>query len=380
MNVATHLDRVNLAFVLFSVLAVAGCGPGAGAPGAGPGGPGGGGPPAMPVEMATLAAKPVEQTSEYIATLKSRRSTTIQPQAEGFVTRILVRSGDRVAPGALLFEIDSAPQQAALASLESVRAMREAELNYARQEADRSRRLYEAGAISQRERDQADTAVRTTEAQVKSMEEQIRQQRSELSYYRVTAPAGGVVGDVPVRVGDRVTKSTELTSVDENAALELYVNVPVQQAPQLRAGLPVRIIDDRGLVIAENRITFVSPSVDDATQTVLAKALLTRGSAFRADQFVRAQLVWSANPGLTIPLTAVVRINGTYFVYLVEDQGGQTVARQRAVNLGGVIGNDYLLIDGVKAGDRLITSGIQKIGDGAPVMVGGAAPPEKKAF
>jgi RND family efflux transporter MFP subunit len=332
----------------------------------------------MPVEVSTLADKPVEQTSEFIATLKSRRSTTIQPQVEGFLTRILVRSGDRVARGAVLFEVDSAPQQAALASLESMRAMRDAELTYAREEADRSRRLFEAGAISERERDQAVTAVRTSEAQVKAVEEQIRQQRSELSYYKVTAPTAGVVGDVPVRVGDRVTKSTELTTVDENDVLELYVSVPVQQAPRLRTGLPVRILDDSGQVVAEHPISFVAPSVDDATQTVLAKAMLTGGRGrFRADQFVRAQVVWSTAPGLTIPMTAVVRINGTYFVYLVDDQAGTTVARQRAVQLGEVVGNDYVLIGGVKPGERLITGGIQRIGDGSPVMIGGA--PAQKA-
>jgi RND family efflux transporter MFP subunit len=192
------------------------------------------------------------------------------------------------------------------------------------------------------------------------------------------APTAGVVGDIPVRVGDRVAKATVMTTVDENDALELYVNVPVQQAPRLRAGLPVRIVDDRGQTIAEHRLTFVSPSVDDATQTVLAKALLSGGrERFRADQFVRARVVWSTDPGLTVPMTAVTRINGQYFVYLAEAQGEATLARQRAVQLGEVIGNDYVLIGGLKAGDRLIVSGIQKIGDGSPVMVG--APPAQKA-
>jgi multidrug efflux pump subunit AcrA (membrane-fusion protein) len=76
-------------------------------------------------------------------------------------------------------------------------------------------------------------------------------------------------------------------------------------------------------------------------------------------------------------MTAVVRINGTYFVYLVDDQAGTTVARQRAVQLGEVVGNDYVLIGGVKPGERLITGGIQRIGDGSPVMIGGA--PAQKA-
>ena len=97
--------------------------------------------PPMPVELITLANQPVEQTSEFVASLKSRRSTTIQPQAEGHLTRIAVRSGERVSQGAVLFEIDSAPEQAALASLQSMRPMREAELEFARQQVERNKKL-----------------------------------------------------------------------------------------------------------------------------------------------------------------------------------------------------------------------------------------------
>jgi len=344
----------------------------------------------MPVEVLTLAEKPVEQTSDYVATLKSRRSTTIQPQAEGFLTRIAVRSGDAVRQGAVLFEIDSAPQQAGLAALESTRAVRAAELEYARQEALRARALHTAGAVSQRELEQADTAQRTAEAALKAVDEQLRQQKAELAYFRVTAPSAGVVGDIPVRVGDRVTKSTVLTTVEENDVLEIYVSVPISQAPALAVGLPVRVVDDRNQVLATNPITFVSPTVEP-TQTVLAKAALVDGRGqFRANQFVRVQIVWSTAPGLTIPVTSVLRVNGQYFAYVVERQGEMTVARQKAVTLGGVIGSDYVVQGGLAAGEQVITGGIQKIGDGAPVMAGGppaggpgapggGAPAEKKA-
>ena len=111
-----------------------------------------GGPPAMPVEAVTLAEQPVEQTTEFVGTVKSRRSTIVQPQVEGFVTRILVRSGDRVRPGAPLMQIDSRMQQAAVASLESLRAGREADLRLraaggrAHQDARRGRRGQPLGA------------------------------------------------------------------------------------------------------------------------------------------------------------------------------------------------------------------------------------------
>src|SRR5689334_13852677 len=114
----------------------------------GPGGPGGGMPP-MPVDIVTLAAKPVEQTTEFVASMKSRRSATIQPQVEGFITRIEVRSGQNVSHGALLFEIDAAPEQAALASMQSMRPMRESDVEFAQQQVARNQTLYKAGAISQ---------------------------------------------------------------------------------------------------------------------------------------------------------------------------------------------------------------------------------------
>ena len=378
------LRTVPTVVLLFVLVAAAGCGrdgSGDGAPGGGPGSPGGG-PPPMPVETVTLADKPLEQTSEYIASLKSRRSTTIQPQVEGFLTRIAVRSGEHVRQGALLFEIDSAPQQAGLASLESTRAVRDAELAYATQELARTKTLYSAGAVSQRELAQAETASRTAEAALRAVDEQIRQQKTELAYYRVTSPTAGTVGDIPVRPGDRVTKTTVLTTVDENDVLEIYVNVPVQQAADLKLGLPIRIEDDRGNVLATNKITFISPNVEP-TQTVLAKATLVDGrGSFRSDQLVRARIVWRAEPGLSVPLTAVTRINGQYFAYVVEKAGDKTVARQKGVTLGPLTGNDYLVLDGLKPGEQLITAGIQKIRDGAPVMVGGppaGAPGQQKA-
>ena len=333
----------------------------------------------MAVGVTTLVETLIEQSSEFIATLKSRRSTTIQPQVEGFVTRITVRSGQRVTAGDVLFEIDSGRQQAAVGQLESMRAMRTADVAYARQQSQRSKTLFEAGAMSQRELEQADTAVRTSEAQLQAVEQQIREQQVELGYYKVTSPNAGVVGDIPIRPGDRVTKSTVLTSVDENDVLEIYVSVPVQQAPGLRIGLPVRIVDDHGGTLATNTVTFISPTVDDTTQAVLAKVAIADGRGrFRADQFVRVRIIWRSAPGLTVPMTAVTRVSGQFFVFLAEAQGETTVARQRPVTLGDLIGNDYLLINGLKAGDRLIVSGIQKIGDGAPVRAAAEPPTPQK--
>ena len=356
-----------LALSLFTlVFAAAACG------GAKPAGPPGG--PGMPVEVVTLVERPVAQTTEFVGTVRSRRSTTVQPQVEGFVTRILVRSGDRVRPGTPLMLIDAGMQQAAVASLESQRASRQADLLYAQQQAERMRTLHEAGAASKAELEQAQTGLSTSQAQLGAAEAQIREQRVALAYHRVTAPTVGVVGDIPVRVGDSVTRSSVLTTIDQNAGLEIYINVPVQEAQNLRVGLPVQLIDDRGQIVAAAKVSFVATSVDPATQSVLAKAVLEDAGPFRTEQFVRARVVWTEAPALTVPLVALNRINGQFFAYVAEPgEGGTTVAHQRAVEPGAVVGNDYVVRSGLKAGEKLIVSGVQKIRDGAPVASGAPA-------
>ncbi len=362
--------------VTLLLLAAAACGGCEGA-GGNEGGPGAGMPP-MGVEIVTLEAKPVEQLSEFVGTIKSRRSTTIQPQVEGFITRIRAKSGDRVAAGATLMEIDSRVQQATLQSLESVRAQREIDVTYARQEADRAAKLLKAGAGSQMDADRADNALKAAEAQLRTVEEQLRTSRTDLAYYRVTSPTAGIVGDIPVREGDRVTKATLLTTVDANAGLEVYLNVPVQQATKLKPGLTVRLVDEAAQPVAEEKINFISPSVDTETQTVLVKTPVTVPGTLRTDQYVKAQLIWSSEPGLTIPVTSVTRINGQWFAFVAEPgEGGKgLVARQRAVQLGPVVDQNYTVVSGLKPGEKLIAAGIQKIRDGAPVTAGEKGSPK----
>ena len=190
MTTARFTSRAHQIFAFYSLIgltaAAAACGGNAGQGGAG-GGPQGGAPPPMPVEIVTLAAKPVEQTSEFVASLKSRRSTTIQPEVEGFVTRVAVKSGQHVNQGALLFEIDSAPEQAALGSLQSMRPLRESDVEFARQQVNR---VKAAGrAISQREVEQFEAQLRSAEA-VEDARRAIRQQRSQPLLPRHRAAGG----------------------------------------------------------------------------------------------------------------------------------------------------------------------------------------------
>lgn len=375
LNLRSSLRRLGTLGVALVVGMAVSCG--GGDPAAQAGGHGGaGGRPPTPVEIVTLTPKPVEQLGEFVGTVRSRQSTTIRPRAEGFITKILVSSGDRVREGARILDIDNASQQAVVASLQSQRAAREADATYAEQRARRLQALLTTGAISQQDYDQADAQLKDAQAQLKSVEDQIRQQQNELSYFHVVAPTAGIIGDIPVHVGDSVTRSTVLTTIDDNSGLEVYVGVPVQLAPRLEPGLPVRLVSEDGGVVADTRASFISPSVDTATQTVLVKAPVPATAKLRTSQFVRAQIVWSTEPQLTIPVVSVVRVNGQYFAFVAQKgEGGGLAAHQVPITVGPLIGSDYVVTSGLEAGDQLIVGGLQKIGEGAPVQSAAGPPP-----
>ena len=325
------------------------------------------GPPGMPVKIDVARSVSVDDSSEYVATLKSRGSAAIMPQVEGHITKIFVRSGARVAAGAALMQIDPAKQQATVKSQEDTRAAKVAALQYARQQYDRVKGLYGSGVTSRQDLDQAKSALDSAQADLGAVESQVREQQEQLRYYTVTAPAGGVVGDIPVRVGDRVTVTTLLTTVDSPGILEAYVYVPVERAASLRLGMPVRIVDSAGAVLAESHVTFVSPQVDDQSQTVLVKAGIQNPGTLRTSQFIRARVVWGTRQGPVVPVLAVSRISGQYFAFVAEPEKGGLVARQRPLKVGEIVGNDYVVLDGIRAGDRVIVSGTQFLRDGVPV-------------
>src|SRR6201993_4956592 len=276
---------------------------------------------AMPVKVMEAKGQPVNDTSEFVATLKSRDSAVIMPQVEGQITQIFVHSGDKVAAGSALMEIDPLKQQATVRSQESARAAQEAQLNWAKQQYQRSEGLAAAGVVSKQDLDQAKATMDAAQAQMDALNAQVREQEVQLHYYKVVAPRSGIVGDVPVRVGDRVTTSTQLTTVDQPGSLEAYVYVPVERSAQLKMNMPVQILDSTGKVLSDTRVSFISPQVDNTTQTVLVKALIANGNvALRQSQFIRARLVWGTHQNPEVPILAVSRLAGQYFAFVAEPQ------------------------------------------------------------
>jgi RND family efflux transporter MFP subunit len=325
---------------------------------------------AFKVQVVAAEPKPVEDASEFVATVKSRASVTLQPQVEGQITRIFVKSGDQVSAGARILQIDPLKQAATVNSQEAVRKSRDANRELAQIQLRRVQQLYASGVASKQELDQAQTAYDTAQSDVSSLDAQVREQQVQLKYFSVVSPIEGVVGDIPVHVGDRVTTATVLTTVDKKTGLEAYINVPADRAPLLRLGLPVQVVGGDGSVVSDSEVTFISAQVDTNTQSVLIKAPIPRARSLRPDQFVRARVIWTMKAVLVVPLTAVTRVTGQYFVFVAEagEKGGM-VARQKPVRVGAISGNDYVLLEGIQAGEKLIVSGTQNLADGVTVSI-----------
>jgi RND family efflux transporter MFP subunit len=325
---------------------------------------------AMPVKVMEAKTMPVNDASEYVATLKSRDSAVIMPQVEGQITQIFVHSGERVAEGSALMEIDPLKQQATVKSQESARAAQQAQLNWAKQQYQRTENLAGAGVVSKQDLDQAKATLDAAQAQMDALNAQVREQEVQLRYYKVTAPRTGIVGDIPVRVGDRVTTTSQLTTIDQPGSLEAYVYVPVERSAQLKMNLPVQILDSTEKVLTDTRISFISPQVDNTTQTVLVKARISNGNdTLRQSQFIRARVIWGTHQNPEVPILAVSRLAGQYFAFVAEPQEkGGFIAKQRPLTIGETVGNNFEVREGIKSGDKIIVSGTQFLMDGMPVI------------
>ena len=377
-------------------------------------------PPGVPVELSSVKSGLVQNSETYRARLESRRSITLQPRVEGQITQILVRSGTRIPADAAIIQIDPSRQQAALSSakagiggarsqlentqatlksLEADRLSNVADVRLNKQEYERDSQLRKEGAISQRELDQsqnrldsAQSALNTIEAQIQAQraavsqakrtlqqrEADAKEEQVQLQYYRINAPFTGTVGDIPVKVGDFVNTSTQLATITQNQPLEVNISVPIERAPELRKGMPVEILNAQGNVIGTSRVFFISPSVNN-TQSILVKALFDNSKGqVRADESIDARVIWEQRQGVLIPVNSVARIAAETFVYVPEKQDSpegkpQMVAKQRRVKLGRIRGNSYQVLDGLKAGEEIVVSGLINLRDGTPIMVKPAA-------
>jgi RND family efflux transporter MFP subunit len=325
-------------------------------------------PQAMPVQVAAVTLSPVPNSDTYVSTIKSRRSATMQPQVDGNLTRIYVKSGDVVKAGQVLMLIDPLKQNATVQQQQGTEAQKKAVYQYNQGEVERQRKLYEAGVTSKQAYDQATQAYQNSKGDFDSSTAQTNTAVQQLAYYQIRAPFAGIVGDIPVHLGDYVSATTILTTVDENADLEAYIYIPTERASEVKIGLPVDILDNSGNVIVKSKVSFLSPQVDNGLQSILVKAEIPRTTErLRNQQLVKARVTWNTNPVSVVPVLAVSLIGGQTFVFIAQPKGGGYVAHQIPIEVGETVNNTYPVLSGLKPGDKVITSGLQFMQEGAPV-------------
>ncbi len=335
--------------------------------------PAGAGMQAMPVQSVAVSLSPVPQSSEYVATIKSRRSATLQPMVSGFLTQIRVHSGDHVRAGQLLMEIDPKLQMATVESARATERQKKALYDYNTVEIERQRKLFEAGVTSRDVYDQARQAHDNAKADYEAALQLRKTQEEQLAYYSIRAPFEGLVGDIPVHVGDFVSPvtspATVLTTVDENRDLEAYIYIPTERSGEVRQGLDVELLDSTGKVIEKSKINFLSQQVDTNLQGILVKAPVhATPEMLRTAQMIKARVIWSTKPMAVIPVLAVTRQGGQTFVFVAQQQNGHFVAHQTPVTVSDTVGNGYSISSGLNVGDRVIVSSTQFLVNGMPVL------------
>ena len=202
--------------------------------------------------------------------------------------------------------------------------------------------------------------------------------REDLLDKTVTAPIAGVVGNIPVELGDYVQPGGTLTTITQNESLELEIDIPAEQISDIRLGLPVELFTfGSDTPVANGTLSFISPQTDASTQTILAKARFTNASGVLQDnQRVDVRVILDERSGLLVPAMAITRLGGQPFVYVAADapppaEGeppieGQ-VAQLRPVTLGAMQGNDFQVLDGLSRGEEVVVTGLLNLQDGAPI-------------
>ena len=250
---------------------------------------------AMPVLVQPATLNSVPNTETYVATIKSRRSATLQPQVDGNLTKILVKSGDTVKAGQVLMQIDPLKQVATVQAQQGTEQQQKASLRLQPGRPCAAGAAFQGGIISKQAYDQARAVVPELEGRVGLG---LRADQHAARATCVLPDSRAVRGRRRRYPGAyRATTSpptTMLTTVDENKDLEAYIYVPTEPAAQVQDGLAVDLLDESGAVLAHTAIDFVSPQVDNSLQGILAKAPIPKSAErLRNGQIVNARMTWS---------------------------------------------------------------------------------------
>ncbi len=373
----------NLALLAPLALLLAACGAKDAAPGGAASGGAPGGPPPATVGVITVANEAVALQTELPGRVSPVRVAQVRARVNGVVLQRLFREGSEVKAGQLLYKIDSAPYRAALESAQASVAKGQANLAQANAQVERYKPLVEANAVSKQEFLTLVTAQKQAEADVATAKAAVQTAQINVDYASVAAPISGRIGQSLVTEGALVsqTEATQLAVIQQTATV--YVNftqsttdvLKLRKAigtKQLRSAgdgsVPVRVVLEDGTELPHpGRLLFTDLTVDATTGQITLRAEVPNADGLLLPgQYVRVRLSQAELPsGMLLPQQAVTRTSQGDTVLVV---GADNKPAPRPVKIGTAQGNQWVVLDGLKPGEKVIVDGFQKMmAPGAPV-------------
>ena len=359
--------------LLTGLALLAGCSPapqeGAGAPGAGM--------PALPVTVIEVQPTRVPIAVEVVAQTEGARETEVRARVGGVLVKRLYQEGETVREGQPLFQIDRAPFEIALAQARAALVGARALADQAVREAGRLKGLHEKLAISRKEYDDAVSAEAIAQAAVQAAEANLRQAELNLSWTTVTAPVAGQSGRALKSEGNLVVQGSDnlLTAIHQANPLWVRFSLAESDTARLPGGrLNPRTVNGVELVLPDGsvyprqgRLNFQASQIDPALGTQQFRAEFdNRDGALLPGQFVRVRLLTGVRDGVfLVPQAAVIQTEQTRLVMLA---GPDNKVQPRPVQAGDWYGKDWVILGGLRAGDKVIVDNLMKLRPGAPVL------------
>jgi membrane fusion protein (multidrug efflux system) len=335
-----------------------------------------GGPPAaVTVAAIEVAPRPVPVSFEAVGRTEGSREVQVRARVAGIIERQLYSEGDPVKAGAPLFRIERAPFEIELAQARASLAQEQARNELAAQELERLQGLADRRAISRKEADQAASTARQSAAAVQMARARLRQAELNLSYTNVNAPIGGVTGRALQSVGTLVQPNNDsalLTTITQADPIWVRFSLSEAEYSRLRNSgekeieVGVELADGKPYP-AKGQLNFAGSTVDAATGTVQMRAELPNAEhRLLAGQYVRVRVVAGTEQAIVVPQTAVLQNETGRFVWIAGSDGK---ALPRNIRAGAWLGGDWVVLDGLKAGDVVILDNLARLRPGAPVQV-----------
>jgi len=341
------------------------------------------------VSVVTVAPRDVPAVFEYVGTTQSSRQVNIQARVNGFLDKRVYTEGAIVKEGQVLFLMDKKPFQAQVDAAQAQLSKAQAALEVAKSNLARVKPLAEAEALSQKDLDDANGNFQSASASVEGAKAQLESAQLNLSYCTITSPVAGISGSAAQADGTYLNQSnSQLTTV---AVLSpMWVNFSLSEnevqafRDQVARGLLTRppgnsyvvevVLVDGTVFPHTGRVTFTDPAFNTQTGTFLIRATLDNPQGLlRPNQYVRVRVGGATRPNaILVPQRAVLQGSRGHFVW-VADRDGK--AENRPVKVGDWVGNDWHIVEGLHAGDRVVVDGGLKLAAGTPLNVKPLAAP-----